>query len=254
MEPVYVRIREKARQIASRFPQQTFYTDFSIESQSALKIFKTNAVIKELHDFVSSHLENDFGHGIKHCVKVALDAGALALIESRNCGYSEQKARHLVVVAQSAGLLHDIKRKEKDHAAKGAIYSRNIIRLHPFTASDQNAIAVAIHNHQAFKETIATDNEGHQLISDCLYDADKFRWGPDNFTDTVWDMVAFFQTPLAEFVSIYPKAMRSLDRIKKTFRSHTGRIYGPRFIDTGLAIGQELFKEVQKEYLRNKPA
>ena len=247
MESVYVRIREKARQIASRFPQQAFYHDFSLENKSALHIFETDTVINQLRTFVSDHLDDDFGHGIKHSVKVALDAGALAFIESQSYGYSQKKTKRLVVIAQSAGLLHDIKRKEKNHAAKGAIYSKEIIKSHPFTDSEKNAIAVAIHNHQAFKKTIAANGANSQLISDCLYDADKFRWGPDNFTDTVWDMVAFFHTPLAEFVTLYPKAMQSLTRIKKTFRTHTGKIYGPRFIDTGLAIGRELFKEVQKE-------
>jgi len=247
MESVYVRIREKSRQIASRFPKQTFYNDFSLENKSALKIFETNAIINQLRTFVSDHLDDDFGHGIKHSVKVALDAGALTFIESKRHGYDHKKTRRLVVIAQSAGLLHDIKRKEKNHAAKGALYSEEIIRSYPFTDSEKKAIVVAIHNHQAFKKTIAVNNVSGQLISDCLYDADKFRWGPDNFIDTVWDMVAFFHTPLTEFISLYPGAMQSLIRIKETFRTHTGKIYGPRFIDTGLAIGRELFKEVQKE-------
>ena len=253
MEPVYVRIREKARQISSRCPQQAFYNDFSPENKFALKIFETDAVINQLRTFVSDHLDDDFGHGIKHAVKVALDAGTLAFIESKSNGYSEIEARRLVVIAQSAGLLHDIKRKEKNHAAKGAIYSKEIIKSHPFTESEKDTIAIAIHNHQAFKKTMAANNVSGQLISDCLYDADKFRWGPDNFIDTVWDMVTYFHTPLAEFVSLYPRAMQSLIRIKKTFRTHTGKIYGPRFIDTGLAIGHELFKEVQKEYLIKEP-
>jgi len=247
MESVYVRIREKARLIASRFPKQAFYNDYSPENQSALDIFETDRVIHQLRTFVSDHLDDDFGHGLKHAVKVALDAGALAVIESKRRGYALEKTRCLVVLAQSAGLLHDTKRKEKNHAAKGAIYSKKILKSHPFTDSDKNTIAVAIHNHQAFKKIIAANSVDGQLISDCLYDADKFRWGPDNFTDTVWDMVTFFQTPLAEFVTLYPGAMQSLTRIKKTFRTHTGKIYGPRFIDTGLAIGRELFTAVQKE-------
>ncbi len=247
MEPVYVRIREKARKIASRFPLQAFYNDFSLENKSALKIFETDTVIDRLRTIVSDHLEDDFGHGIKHSVKVALDAGTLAFIESKNYGYSQKETRRLIVIAQSAGLMHDIKRKEKNHAAKGALYSKEIIESNTFTDSERNIITVAIHNHQAFKKTIAANSINSQLISNCLYDADKFRWGADNFTDTVWDMIAFFQTPLTEFVSIYPKAMQCLSRIKKTFRTHTGKIYGPRFIDTGLAIGCELFKDVQKE-------
>ena len=75
------------------------------------------------------------------------------------------------------------------------------------------------------------------MLSDCLYDADKFRWGPDNFTHTIWDMVGFINPPLKTFVSHYPKGMALLKKIRGTFRSRTGRRYGPQFIDVGIAIG-----------------
>jgi len=56
-------------------------------------------------------------------------------------------------------------------------------------------IADAIRNHEAFKETLeAADKEG-RLVSDALYDADKFRWGPENFTTTLWTIVTANDTP-----------------------------------------------------------
>jgi hypothetical protein len=42
--------------------------------------------------------------------------------------------------------------------------------------------------------------------------------------------------------------MRSLERIKGTFRTRTGRKYGPQFIDYGLSIGKELFEVITTEY------
>jgi hypothetical protein len=86
------------------------------------------------------------------------------------------------------------------------------------------------------------------LVSDCLYDADKFRWGPDNFTDTLWAMAAFRQPTLRDFVNLYPAGMKNLARIKSTFRTPTGRKYGPAFIDLGIAVGEELYRVITTEF------
>ena len=94
---------------------------------------------------------------------------------------------------------------------------------------------------------IATTPEG-AMASDCLYDADKFRWGPDNFTDTLWDMISFYNPPLTKFMARYPRGMEGLEKIKATFRTPTGKKYGPQFIDLGQAIGQKLYEVIQAEF------
>ena len=86
------------------------------------------------------------------------------------------------------------------------------------------------------------------LVSGCLYDADKFRWGPDNFADTLWCMVFYRNPTLAEFLAGYPQGLASLHRIKNTFRTITGRRYGPQFIDIGIAIGEDLLKVIKTEF------
>ena len=86
------------------------------------------------------------------------------------------------------------------------------------------------------------------LLSDSLYDADKFRWGPDNFTDTLWRMVTFSHMPMSDFITHYPKGLEGLSRIRDTFRTPTGKIYGPEFIDLGLAIGKKLYEVILAEY------
>ncbi len=40
-------------------------------------------------------------------------------------------------------------------------------------------------SHEAFKKLETSGSTNAMMISDCLYDADKFRWGSDNFTDTI---------------------------------------------------------------------
>lgn len=244
----YIRIREIAREIAARFSPPVFYNDFEDANTFSNNFFKTDPIVRQLREFIFQNIENDFGHGLKHALKVSLDAGALMAIECTGLGYSHQYIRRKVCITQCAGLLHDIKRKEKNHAGSGADYSNKILRSYPFSQVEILDICNAIRNHEAFKEALTIERNEGILISDCLYDADKFRWGPDNFTDTVWDMVMFSQTPVKEFIKRYPKGMEALNKIKYTFRSKTGKKYGPQFIDIGLAIGEELYKIIIDEF------
>ena len=61
-------------------------------------------------------------------------------------------------------------------------------------------------------------------------------------------MVAFFNPSVADFVIRYPGGMQRLEEIKATFRSHTGKKYGPQMIDFGIIIGQELMTVILTEF------
>ncbi len=246
MQPIYARLRERARQIVSTFPPPDFYQDQSGAYGFSKRFLKTDPVIKKLHGFVADHLEDNFGHGLQHAVKVTIDAGALLFIEEQDAGKS-RLARRMKVV-QCAGLLHDIKRKKKEHAKLGAACAREILKDYLFMPDEIEDVCRAIHNHEAFKNDILITSSSGTLISDCLYDADKFRWGPDNFTDTLWDMISFYNPPLSKFMARYPQGMEGLEKIKATFRTSTGKKYGPRFIDLGLAIGEKLYGVIQTEF------
>ena len=248
MELIYARIRKLASQIASRHPSPDFYQDHSFENELSRQYFETNSITAKLQAFVGKHLDDDFGHGLEHAIKVAIDAGALMIIENKLAGYSDDFINRRVIVVQCAGLLHDIKRKQKNHAIQGAVYARELLEIYPLDPDEVEDIYQAICNHEAFKSTIEANTLESALVSDCLYDADKFRWGPDNFTDTVWAMVTFFKVPLSKFMVLYPKGIARLTRIKTTFRTSTGQRYGPQFIDIGLAIGEELLNVINTEF------
>ena len=248
MEIIYTRIRQRARQIVSQYPPPDFYQDHSFANELSLQYLETNAFTEKLQSFVAKHLEDDFGHGIKHALKVAVDAGALMIIESKLAGRSDNFINQRVIIVQCAGLLHDIQRRHEDHAVKGAVYARQVLKVLPFKSHEVDDICRAIRNHEAFKKTVKANTSEGGLVSDCLYDADKFRWGPDNFTDTVWAMVSFFNIPVAQFMDLYPEGMEKLAKIKHTFRTNTGKKYGPQFIDLGLAIGEELLGVIQTEF------
>ena len=248
MQPVYSRLRTRARQIAARLPVPSFYRHFSWAVDLSLEIMDHTPFVAELKGWVADHIEDDFGHGLKHSIKVAEDAGTLVLIESRRFKRPDKDIRRSVILALCAGLLHDIKRKHKNHALVGAACAENILKRHPLTPAEIEDIRLAIRNHEAFKPTEKAASAAGTLISNCLYDADKFRWGPDNFTDTVWSMVGYLNPPLEKFMRHYPGGMENIAAIKHTFRSSTGKAYGPDFIDMGLAIGQELFQVMTAEF------
>jgi hypothetical protein len=61
-------------------------------------------------------------------------------------------------------------------------------------------------------------------------------------------MVLFHNPPLTKFMDRYPQGMEGLAKIKSTFRSYTGKQYGPQFIDIGLAIGEKLYEVIKVEF------
>lgn len=248
MDATYVRIRQLARQIASHYPIPDFYQDYEWENYWSYQFFEENSVIARLKSFISECIENDFGHGMDHVTKVTVDAGALMHIEGKSAGYADDVINRKVLMLQCAGLLHDIKRKEKDHAIKGADFARKILEDYPLSPGEIDDVCISIRNHEAFKSTVKMDTAEGNLMSDCLYDADKFRWGPDNFTHTVWDMISFRNPPLSAFIDHFPGGMEGISKIKNTFRTKTGKKYGPQFIDLGLAIGNELLEAIKTEF------
>jgi hypothetical protein len=248
MKLTYAPIRKRALQIVSRYPSPDFYQDHCLSNQLSRQYFETSPSTVQLRTFVASKLEDDFGHGLEHAVKVAMDAGALMIIENKLVGSSNEVINRRVVIVQCAALLHDIKRKQENHAARGAAYARKVLKTYPFDTDEIEDICLAIRNHEAFKNTVKSNTLQGTLVSDCLYDADKFRWGPDNFSDTVWTMASFFKIPVVKFMGLYPGGMETVAKIRHTFRTDTGKKYGPQFIDIGLAIGEELFDVINTEF------
>jgi hypothetical protein len=247
MDPLYTRIRQQARLIAASLPPPAFYQDFSAEAEQARHFMENNATVSRLRWYVSETADNTFGHGFLHAEKVTLDAGTLMLVECAKTGEAAHKTDALLTMVQCAGLLHDVRRRKKNHAACGAEKAREILQDYGLSAENRAAICLAIKNHEAFQPVIECPDREGTLLSGCLYDADKFRWGPDNFTHTVWEMVSFANIPIETFMRKYPEAMRRLAGISATFRTETGKSYGPEFIDQGLEIGRQLMAYIHAE-------
>jgi len=175
---------------------------------------------------------------------VARDAGVLILIEAPALGINNADALDLSLIGELAGLLHDIKRAEKDHAVLGSIEANRILLELGIKRKERGYITEAIKNHEAFRTpSYSTDTVG-QLVSDALYDADKFRWGPENFSSTLWLMVAAHKTPVEALHMTFKEQMKIIETVRDTFRTTTGRQYGPEIIDQGIQVGNAIYEEM----------
>ena len=128
MKNIYLRIKNRARQVVLGFPIQRFYEDYENENTLSRRFFETDPIINKLRDFVSENIENTFGHGMNHVTKVTLDAGSLMYIEGESAGYPKNYIDGRVRLAQCSGLLHDMKRGQKNHAIKGAEFAKEILK------------------------------------------------------------------------------------------------------------------------------
>jgi hypothetical protein len=242
LEGDYLEAQKLSERIAAEMEPPRFYVDKKDEVETSRVIFETHPMVQACMDIVKERADR-FGHGLSHVRKVAVDAGALVIIEMDE-GRSEEERSRILLLSHIAGVLHDIKRLEADHAQKGAAEAGLILRDFDLEDREREAVVEAIRNHEAFKPAEPLDDPSMQLLSDALYDADKFRWGPDNFTETVWMMVAPTQVPLAMLLQHFAPSMRGIERITDTFRTPTGREYGPDFVAKGLEIGEKLCREL----------
>jgi hypothetical protein len=249
--PVYQQLRATARRVAAALPKPAFYERHANFIQQANETLATHELVRRCRSYLDES-QMECAHGLFHCEAVARDAGALILIEMTERGTNWQETEPLFLAAIIAGLLHDIKRREEDHAFRGSIEAEKILTGLGMNLKERQYIADAIRNHEAFQETFDRDDDAGRLVSDALYDADKFRWGPENFTTTLWLIVETRNTPLELLHRTFREKMKGIEKIKETFRTSTGKQYGPEFIDQGIAIGNVIFSELSSMLFSEK--
>jgi hypothetical protein len=232
---------EEARLIAREVGQRAEIPRFYRENESAVllseAVYASDRTVGRYRDYLAGQID-DFGHGLAHSRLVALDAGAIVAAEMGDTGGRTTDA---IVTVQTAGLLHDICRKEPNHAERSAERAEEILQRDGMDVACRTMIVSAIRNHEAFRDAIPIADGTGGLVSDALYDADKFRWGPDNFVFTLWDMLEYAGAEVGRMLTRYHRSVEGIRRIRETFRTQTGRRYGPEFIDIGLTVGDEIY-------------
>jgi hypothetical protein len=250
-QAAYQKLQTSALKLARALPVPTFYQEHASRVQRAEDALTNHDFIRQCRDYLDES-QMECAHGLCHCEAVARDAGVIVLIEAASLNLNDSDTERLFITAVIAGLLHDIKRREQDHAVRGSIESEKILSRLGMGLRERQYIADAIRNHEAFQETFDRDDAAGRLVSDALYDADKFRWGPENFSTTLWLMVAVRNTPLKTLHLNFREKMKGIEKIKETFRTPTGKRYGPEFIDQGITIGNAIFEEMTIELNRSE--
>ncbi len=250
MGDIYQEMIKASQEIAASFPPPRFYACCQEWLSISRNIYENDWRVRKCRELAHKELSEDFGHGLNHAEKVALEAGALAYLETQKIYLAEpQYCYEAGLLAQIAGLLHDLRRGAENHAQAGAAAAKLILKdINFLSAEKEGYVAQAISNHEAFMEPQEIDTPLGQIVSDALYDADKFRWGPDNFTLTLWEMLRFSKASIGRLIQRFPKGMKGIARIKDTFRSPTGKIYGPEFIDLGLQIGEKIYIYLKERF------
>ncbi|MEN6437987.1 MAG: hypothetical protein ABFD97_05345 [Syntrophobacter sp.] len=247
------RLQREAERIASKHPLPEFYTRFKAPHSTARRLFFRNHLVLRLRKIVEPGFHEELGHGLYHSSRVSIDTAALLFIELEGAGVNHYAIERLMVLGIFGGLLHDICRDLENHAECGAEEAERILRDFPnFTKNEVGCICNAIKNHEAFVTSGESTRQWVQLVSDCLYDADKFRWGSDTFTHTLWYMADHKDLSPRALIERFPWGMSGTYRIIDTFRTPTGRQYGPEIIETGVEIGKEIYRYLLQNY-REEP-
>ena len=239
----YQDLRRLCLEFADSIGPPIFYREERDSVELSRNAFENNTMVRRCLGMVAT--EGFFaGHEEEHIRNVAIEAGAIVLIEADGLPPNCRTGQRLSFLAHIAGVLHDIKRSEPEHARIGAIESGKILENLDFEEIERQMIVKSIANHEAFQPPEVLTSPDAQLLSDALYDADKFRWGPENFTDTLWAMLALRKTEnIPLLFERFPRSMEGIERIRNTFRTRTGKTYGPDFINRGLEIGRRLYAQ-----------
>jgi hypothetical protein len=225
-----------------------FYRDKIKFVELSRKAFEENETVQTCLRIVAQ--EGFFaGHAETHIRNVAIDAGAIILIEKNEWPANGQGGERLLFLAHITGVLHDIKRSQPEHARLGALEAERVLEPFDLEKTEKQMIVKAIANHEAFQPSEPLEFPKAQLLSDALYDADKFQWGPENFTETLWAMLALRKKEnIPQLFERFPQSMEGIERIRTTFRTRTGQVYGPDFIDRGLEIGRRLYGQYKSRF------
>ena len=248
MNKLVLRLQREAELIASRYPCPSFYVQFKAPLALARKMFFSHPLVLELRERVRPRLQEGLGHGMHHSTRVSIESAALISVELTAEPQNAGRVERLMLLGLVAGLLHDISRGQENHAEVGARAAAPLLIELDLADEEIDCICQAIRNHEAFVTPTTCRRPSFQLISDCLYDADKFRWGPDNFTHTLWCMMNHFELTPEQLISRFPWGVTGMLRIADTFRTATGRQFGPEIIETGIEIGKEIYRYLVQNF------
>jgi hypothetical protein len=237
MDPRIIEMKRRARELAASRPQNAFALDCAEELGHASTLFFEHPLMQRLQSDALGYLNEPCGIGVEHGKRVAIDAAALLLAEP--AGLDPEERRRLALLAEMAGLLHDALRFEDDHAEKGADLCMRLLRGYPIAPEERLWIAQAVALHETALPLAEAGPQAAQMLSGVVHDADRFRFGPDIFAATLWELCDCDEWTFEAIAAAYPQGAAHAATLRTGFRTEQGRKYGPALIDEGLSLAQE---------------
>lgn len=235
-------LRNEAKKRAKDLPVTAFYLDHATEVSYAWELFFDHPLMRRLQDDCLTFLYDDAMFGIEHSKKVAQEAAAIVMAE--DAGLETDRKKHLALLASIAGMLHDLQRGEDDHAHRSAEAVPDLLKGYPLTAEDVVLITRAVDGHEQRTDPGDYADPSERLLCQALYDADKFRFGPDIFCTTMWLFCDYTSWSLAEMAGQFPKGISVAKTIVPTLRTDIGRSYGSELIEQGIKLGEIMHRRL----------
>ncbi len=245
-------LKRRAKDLAASRPVSAFARDLAEELEHSREFFFDNPMVLRLQSDALGYLDEPCGIGVEHAKKVAVDAAAIVLAEPS--GLDQEQRRRLAVLAQLAGLLHDSLRHEDEHAERSADLCLRVLRGYPLSDEERHWIAQAVAAHESPKAPPLQGPESAILLAGALYDADKFRFGPDIFATTLWELCECDEWSLEQIAERFSEGPRLAREFAGTFRTHEGRRYGPQLLAEGLILAEEFSRMLDSSLAGSKEA
>ena len=102
----YEEVRRICEEIAATFETPRFYCEKSGEVDDSRRLFENNPIVQSCLDILAKN-ESSYGHGLSHARKVAIDSGAIVLIERIHIAKGNTLNR-MVFLAHLVGVLNNI--------------------------------------------------------------------------------------------------------------------------------------------------
>lgn len=237
------RFRDDACRLAQTLQRPRFAASFAKEIECARLAFFEETLICRLRDEALNFLYDDFGFGIEHSRAVAMDAAAIVLAET--AAWPREQSRRMAILAILAGLLHDSTRLDEDSEAKAAELSQSILARYALTDEELTLVAGAIRDHDIREGYAPPSDPRAALLGAALYDADKFRYGPDIYVTSLWEFCDYEDMPTQHALKCFTAAESRLPELTGTFRSKPGRAFGEEHLECGARLMPLLVERFQ---------
>ena len=198
---------------------------------------KYSLVVNKVKEYILKN-ETESGHGFEHLEYVATMAGYFAEKECKIKNISGQAKDDIVDMAIVAGLFHDIERHlgfGEDHMIEAEKTTKAILKELNFDDKFIDIVSVVVKNHDHID--FNPEDKISQIIFGSVFDPDHIRYGFER-EDTFWRMEEKRGVPPEKVIHDY----QFLLPFRNAWKTTLGKEIGPKIIDFGLAIAQEVEK------------